>query len=270
MPRRLVRAAVLITTFGAGLAAVPAASAHAIPLRVGPAGISHIGMPSASGAGASLGATTVDSTNWSGYAETGGGTYTSVTTSWFQPSVNCSVTPSSYAAFWDGLDGYSSSTVEQDGTLAECVSSGRHGAQSAKYLGWYETYPNPMYGLGGTVAPGDFMTATVTATSSTKFLLTLSDKPASGAKAWSASTTQTLRKAAALSSAEVIAEAPSSGRGVLPLADFGTMSFSGSTVDGAQLANGADTVAIDMVSSRNQPEATPSALSGGGFSVTWQ
>ncbi|MDE3134668.1 MAG: hypothetical protein KGL15_11430, partial [Acidobacteriota bacterium] len=211
MPRRLALAA-LITTGAAGLAAVPAASAHAIPLRVGPADITHIGMPSAGSSGLA-GGTTVYSTNWSGYA-LDGSTYRSVTTTWTQPSVTCSQT-ATYAAFWAGLDGYSSSTVEQDGTLAECVSSGRHSRTlTAEYLGWYETYPNPMYQFGYTVKPGDVMTSTVTANSSTGFTLELQDTT----QGWSKTTTQTLRKPAALSSAEVIAEAPSGSGGVLPLA----------------------------------------------------
>src|SRR5579862_8077912 len=48
------------------------------------------------------------STNWSGYAATTG-RYTSVTASWTQPTGTCS-TGNQYAAFWVGLDGYSSST----------------------------------------------------------------------------------------------------------------------------------------------------------------
>jgi hypothetical protein len=260
MSRRLALAAAFIATGAAGLAAVPAASAHAIPLRVGPADITHIGMP-ATGASGLAGGTTVDSTNWSGYA-LNGGTYSSVTTSWSQPAVNCSVTPNSYAAFWAGIDGYSSSTVEQDGTLAECVSSGgRHNrTETAEYLGWYETYPNPMYQFGGTVKPGDEMTSTVTANSSTSFTLTLADTT----QHWSKTTMQTLRSPAALSSAEVIAEAPSSNSGVLPLADFGTMNFLSSSITGP------NAIGIDMITNHGAAEATPGPLgNNGGFGVTW-
>jgi hypothetical protein len=260
MPRRIARAAVIVATAAAGLAAVPMASAHAIPLRVGPAGITHIGMHGVQSSG--LAGSTVESTNWSGYA-LDGSRYSSVTTTWTQPSVDCSKTPNSYAAFWAGLDGYSSSTVEQDGTLAECVSSGggRHSrTQTAEYFGWYETYPNPMYQFGGTVKPLDVMTSTVTANSSTSFTLVLQD----ATEGWSKTTTQTLRSPAALSSAEVIAEAPSSNSGVLPLADFGTMNFTSSSVTGSSA------IGIDMITSRGAAEATPGTLGGnGGFAVTW-
>ena len=55
-----------------------------------------------------------ESTNWSGYAATTG-TYTSVSASWTQPAGTCS-RGDQYAAFWVGLDGYTSSSVEQTGS----------------------------------------------------------------------------------------------------------------------------------------------------------
>src|SRR5262245_7033344 len=57
------------------------------------------------------------SSNWSGYAVTGG-RYTSVSASWTEPSVSCSGT--AYSSFWVGLDGDTSGTVEQTGTDADC------------------------------------------------------------------------------------------------------------------------------------------------------
>ena len=270
VPRRAMRAAALFTTVGAGLVAAPLASARPIPLHVGPAGITHIGLHGAGSSHATTAATspppgTVTSSNWSGYA-TVNGSFTDVSTQWIQPSVNCYVTPNSYAAFWDGLDGFSSSTVEQDGTLAECAG------HRAQYMAWYETYPNPMYSFpgAGAVNPGDVLTASVHSVSPTQFTLTLTDSSIKGsASSWSGSTTQTLPSPAALSSAEVIAEAPASNYGVLPLADFGTVNFNGSTVNGAPLAAGSSTVPIAMVSRRNSLEALPSTLSGSNFSVQW-
>jgi hypothetical protein len=64
------------------------------------------------------GLTKVDSNNWSGYADTGSN-YSTVTGSWTEPSVSCTST-TSLAAFWVGIDGFTSGSVEQDGTLAEC------------------------------------------------------------------------------------------------------------------------------------------------------
>ena len=65
---------------------------------------------------------TTQSTNWSGYAATGGsGAYTSVSGSWTEPTVTCSQT--AYSSFWVGLDGYNSNTVEQTGTDSDCSGS---------------------------------------------------------------------------------------------------------------------------------------------------
>jgi len=268
VPRPLVFAVVLVATAAAMIIAVPMASARQIPLDVDSTVFAHLSVHAAGSSGhstATLPAGTVTSTNWSGYAATGGGPYTSVTTSWVQPAVNCSATPNSYAAFWAGLDGYSSDTVEQDGTLTECIG------RQAEYLAWYETYPNPMYQFGGTVSPGDLLTATVTSVSPTEFTLTLSDSPASaGAKPWTATTTQTLKQAAALSSAEVIAEAPSSGYRILPLADFGIASFENPVIDSTPLGSLTGVVPIEMTTTRGVGESIPSALSSSGFSVQWQ
>jgi len=65
------------------------------------------------------GLTKVQSTNWAGYADTGS-SFSKVSASWTEPSVTCSGSQEQLAAFWVGIDGYSSSSVEQDGTLIEC------------------------------------------------------------------------------------------------------------------------------------------------------
>jgi len=73
-----------------------------------------------------------------------------------------------------------------------------------------------------------------------------------------------------LGSAEVIAEAPSDGTGaVLPLSNFGTVSFTDATVDNTAFGN-ENPSALTMVSASDVTEATPSALTGGSaFTVTW-
>jgi PPOX class probable F420-dependent enzyme len=73
-----------------------------------------------------------------------------------------------------------------------------------------------------------------------------------------------------LGSAEVIAEAPSDGTGaVLPLSNFGTVSFTNATVDNTAMGN-ENPGALTMVSAGDVTEATPSALTGGNaFTVTW-
>jgi hypothetical protein len=97
------------------------------------------------------------------------------------------------------------------------------------------------------------------------FTLTLTD-----ATTGTFTTTQKSRQAK-LFSAEVITEAPWSG-GVLPLADFGSVSFTNASFDGQPII-GFTNNQITMVTSSGATKATPSALkstkSGSAFSVTW-
>src|SRR5580692_4339813 len=52
----------------------------------------------------------VASSNWAGYADTGpNGDFANVASSWVQPAGHCGAGVQ-YAAFWVGLDGYSSRT----------------------------------------------------------------------------------------------------------------------------------------------------------------
>jgi hypothetical protein len=196
------------------------------------------------------------SSNWSGYAVTGG-RYTSVSASWVQPAVNCSVTPTGWSSFWVGLDGDTTSTVEQTGTEADCSSG------TPVYSAWYEMYPKFPKNYSDTVRPGDSFTASVTTDGNGNFSLTIRSS-----RGWSHTTSARL-KSAKLGSAEVIAEAPSSSGGVLPLADFGTVSFTGATANGTSFGSLSGLDRINMVSG-STTKASTSAISGGNFSVTWK
>jgi hypothetical protein len=200
-----------------------------------------------------------ESTNWSGYAADSG-TYTSVSAEWVQPTGTCSGRSDKYASFWVGLDGYSSDSVEQTGTDTDCDGS------TPEYYGWYETYPNPSYNFGDSVSPGDTIEASVTYEGSNNFLLSLSDLT----QGWTTTTTQTV-SGAARSSAEVIIEAPccTNSGGILPLADFGTVNVSDSTVDGAAIGT-TDPAEIIMINNSGEDKDTVSALSNNeNFSATW-
>jgi Peptidase A4 family len=210
------------------------------------------------------GLTQVESTNWSGYADTSS-TFSTVTAAWTEPSVSCSGRTTSLAAFWVGIDGYSSSSVEQDGTLAECYLG------TAYYYTWWEMYPtNDIQVVGETLAAGDSISASVVR-SGTSYTLKVTDSTHS---ADSFSTTQTC-SSCANSSAEWIAEAPSGSSGVYPLARFSTWTASGATVTGS---SGAGVISsytddeITMIDSASRVKAQPGALngSGNGFSVTWE
>ena len=213
---------------------------------------------------------TVVSTNWSGYAVTGS-SFTSAKGSWIVPTATC---PSGdqYAAFWVGIDGYSSSSVEQTGTDSDCDGSNR-----PSYYAWYEFYPNPSFTISSlSIKPGDRISAQVVYSGS-EFTITITDETTG--KSYSKSSTV---RGAKRSSAEWIAEAPF-GRSVLPLADFGTILFGEDTtgVTGtneatmggttAVIGSFADIFEITMESSKGALEAVPSALStdGSSFSVTW-
>ena len=197
------------------------------------------------------------SSNWSGYA-TISGHYTRVSASWTEPTVTCSST-SSYAAFWVGLDGDGSNTVEQTGSDSDCQGG------SPTYYAWYEMYPKFPVNISDPVHPGDVMSASVTSGNNSSFKLVISD----GTQGWTFQTTKTLRSAR-LASAEAIAEAPSSQSGVLPLADFGSVNFSSTMVNGKSIGN-FNPEEIVMVTQGGMVKAQPSALSGGtAFSVTWE
>jgi hypothetical protein len=204
-----------------------------------------------------------ESTNWSGYAATGSdGAFNSVSASWTEPTATCSSSrrhsSDQYAAFWVGLDGYSSDSVEQTGTDSDCDGG------TPDYYGWYEMYPaDPVY-FSNTVEPGDHFSASVTFSGTETYKLVLTDST----QGW----TQTITKNESgldRSSAEVITEAPSSDTGVLPLADFGTVNYSGATANGASLASQDPAEIIMVDSSGNQEDSTSAISSSGAFSNTW-
>lgn len=172
--------------------------------------------------------TSVSSSNWAGYAATGAsGSFTSVSAGWTQPTANCAA-GSQYGAFWVGLDGYASKTVEQIGTEADCTGP------TPKYYAWYEVYPGAGVNFTNPVSPGDVFTGTVTSEGNGTFQLVLKDTTQN----W----TQTINATEAgadLSSAEAIVEAPSStsdsSSSVLPLTNFGSAGFTGVTVNGKSM-----------------------------------
>jgi hypothetical protein len=210
------------------------------------------------------GLTSVQSSNWSGYADTGS-SFSQVAASWTEPSATCSSNTTSLAAFWVGIDGYSSSSVEQDGTLIECYH------RKAYQYTWWEMYPsNAIQVVGSTLAAGDSIHASVVR-SGTSYTLSVTDSTRS---ADSFTTTQTC-SSCANTSAEWIAEAPSGSSGIYPLARFSTWTDSGSTVTEGSTSGVISSFTDDeitMVNSSGAVKAQPGSLnsSGNGFSVTWE
>ena len=251
MPRISTALAVLAATLAACAALAGVASAAP---RIDPGG-SGTTPPRIDPSGAH-GASSSVSLNWSGYSVSGD-TYKSVTATWTQPAI-VTRPAGTYAAFWVGLDGDGSRTVEQIGTMGYTY------AGTAYYVAWYEMYPAAMQMLSLVVRPGDLVTATVRWTGSTSYRLTLVNKT-TGRKFTTTKSSLKARRA----SAEVIAEAPADGSGVLPLAAFGLATFSACAVDGGSLA-AAGASSIDMIESGGSVLAATSGLEedGAGFYVS--
>jgi hypothetical protein len=219
---------------------------------------------------------TSTSTNWSGYAVTGT-SFTSAKGSWTVPTATCTTSGDLYAAFWVGIDGYSSDSVEQTGTDSDCDG------KTPSYYAWYEFYPNPSYEISMAVAPGDHMSASVTYSGS-EFTITIEN--VTTGKSYSKSSKVSGAKR---SSAEWITEAPccTNSGGILPLSDFGTVLFGEDStgVSGTNYATdsttsgaigkfpAADIEEINKTASSTSPQLSTcsAALSSDGtsFSCTW-
>jgi hypothetical protein len=190
--------------------------------------------------------------NWGGYAATGSN-FTSVSASWTEANATCNSRNDLYAP-WVGIDGYSSSTVEQTGVETDCSSG------SPVHQAWYEMYPaSPVYLSRSSypVSAGDHITASVNYVSGTTYTLKLTDST----RGWTYSTNKSL--SARRASAEVIIESPT---GAYP--NFGTLNFTSATVNGSSLGSYGP-VALDP--SNGAYEARTSALgsSGTSFSETY-
>ena len=249
--------------------------------------------------------TTAESYNWSGYAVTGAnGSVTDVKSSWIVPAVACSSAPDGYAAFWTGIDGWTSTTVEQIGTDSDCVNLQGTATGTPTYYAWFEFYPQDAFLIGNysgsgvcesdCVSPGDIITAEVKFSgaggggfrhrSGPRFTVTITDQT----QGWSFTTTATV-PGAKQSSAEWIAEAPfgcDTSSGFCDLADFGTADYGEqvtsvpntayATVGGNTLPLGGFGSNVQEAVMVNYPSgstimARPAGVTDGGtsFAVTW-
>jgi Peptidase A4 family len=196
------------------------------------------------------------STNWAGYAVTGG-TYTSVASNWVEPNVSC--TANGIVGFWIGLDGWGSTSVEQDGTGVDCSSG------SPQQFAWWETYPeNSIQVYDAPVAAGDRMSSEVASEGNGQYVMALTDWTADWSEhnVVSAPTAQN-------ASAEIVAEAVTNGDSITALPDFGSIAFTASAINGGSLQSAA-AKAIDMTDlSDNLIASTAAADQGGDFQVQY-
>lgn len=111
--------------------------------------------------------------NWSGYIvlpKAGGAkAFRYVQAAYSVPSVNCSVTNYAFSYHFVGLDGWTDSTVEQDGVGSFCVSG------SPVYFAWYEMYPAGIT-EEFSVNPGDAITSSVKYNGSGNYTMQLTDQ----------------------------------------------------------------------------------------------
>lgn len=193
-------------------------------------------------------------------------TYTAAAGDWIQPAISCGK-EDERVAFAVGIDGITSPTIEEAGTIAQCYDG------KATYYTWWEMYPaTGMTVVGSTVAAGDHIAASVTV-AGTKYTLKVTD---STHPADSFSTAKTCAAATCKrESAEWVTEAINSQRGFYPLASFKPWAVTSARVTAAK----AGTISsfpddrITMIDSTEQyPLAKPSALnsSGNSFTVAWK
>ena len=125
-----------------------------------------------------------------------------------------------------------------------------------------------------TVRPGDHFNASVTYPGANSYSLYIADTT----QGWSHNTVESLA-GASRSSAEVIIEAPccTASGGILPLANFGTVSITGSMANGAALGNAGGVTQIIMIDNAGRDkdnagrdkDAVSSLNSAENFSATW-
>ena len=264
--------ALLASTGTAAAAHTPAKTSHKATVAEAKAALEHLlignhGTNRAIGhPGVGINLKKVKSGNWSGYADDNstGVTYKKVSAKWTEPKATCT-SVQSLAVFWVGIDGYSSQTVEQGGTLIFCNGG------SPTYYTWWEMYPtNAIQVVGSTVKPGDKIAASVVRNGSS-YTIKVTDSTTAGN---SFSTTQSC-SSCTNTSAEWIAEAPSGSSGQFPLSKFTTWKVKNATVAGS---TGSGTISkfpddqITMVNAKNKVLAKPSGLNakGNAFSDVWK
>jgi hypothetical protein len=198
------------------------------------------------------------SRNWSGYAATGS-TYTGISGTWTVPQVSASSGASGVGATWVGIGGVTTRDLVQAGT--EDSGSGRQN----EYQAWIEMLPAASKQVPLAVAPGDSITVSIAEQGAGSQLWQIVMTNNRSGKSYQTSVNYTSSR----SSVEWIEEAPTGRNGILPIDNFGAVSFSESTA----IQNG-ETVNLDAVgarpisllNARKQPLAVPSPIGSDGES----
>lgn len=197
-----------------------------------------------------------ESSNWSGYAASGG-TFSTVTGSWIVPTV--SAASGGADATWVGIGGLNSRDLIQAGTQGTVTGGG------VAYEAWIEMLPQSSRTVSLTVSAGDSVTASIAHQSGNDWEITIKNNTTGETY------DNTVQYASSSSSAEWVQEAPSAGRGLVPLDDFGTLSFTGGGAvrDGKSLSLSAlGAKAISMINAQGEVISQPSTLGSDGSSFT--
>jgi Peptidase A4 family len=179
-----------------------------------------------------------ESSNWAGYAaHRAGVTFRSAQAVWKEPTAKCVPGNNTYSAYWVGIGGYSvtSNALEQVGTEVDCNMSGREVSSA-----WYELVPAASQTIRMAVRAGDTVSASVKVVGN-QVTVALNDQ----------TSRRTFQKSlyapvVDTTSAEWILEAPSNcfsetSCQTLPLANFGTASFTNAGATGSTGHHGAIT-----------------------------
>jgi hypothetical protein len=200
---------------------------------------------------------TSSSSNWSGYVASGG-TFTSVTGSWIVPTVSASA--SGADATWVGIGGLTSRDLIQAGTQAMVDGRG-----TVEYSSWIEMLPQSSRTVPLSVTAGDSVTVSITQKTGNDWLIAMKNNTTGDTY------NITVQYSSSNSSAEWVQEAPSVGRGLVALDQFGTLQFTGGSAvrDGKSMSLAAlGARAITMINGSGQALAQPSALASDGSSFT--
>ena len=204
---------------------VPASIQPSTPLKA----VGH-GPGAAAAAAAATSVTSLQSTNWAGYASSlGTTTFRFVSAHFTVPTVDCTgvTAPNgAWSGHWVGLDGFrsTSTTVEQIGVLAGCDGT----STTPVYAPFWEMFPNAANEPNIPVDAGDAISLSVYYNKATrKFTLTFSD--ATNHQHFTRTRACPAGATCRRNSAETISEAPAEVIGstlsILPLANFQAANF---------------------------------------------
>ena len=189
---------------------------------------------------------------------------TIVTGSWTVPSIEPTANDA-YSSVWVGVGGFGEASLVQTGTAQQSVDG------IVTYYAWYEFLPNRAIRIQNfTVMPGDEITASVKLIDANDHIWTVEIRDVTRGTSFSR---DVMYRSSRLS-AEWIVEAPSLSGNVTPLADFGSVTFSGCFATIADTTGAISSLPgyqLVMYDSQDVQLVDVSALNAGGsgFTVTY-